>query len=230
MAMQKGKASLEELEAWAWKQGSVGNPGLGKNSYLGECVSFIQCYLYFVFGIEYASRGHAVSYTPPSSHFKSIPVTSKLQPGDIIRYGSNYGWGYGHIGLIDDDGEYLDQNGVKARAIGERGKPFVDIRAVFRPTKKFLVKSPKPAPKKPSGRIKKSGQATVIVGKLNVRTDASTKAKVAATYKKNESFNYDSYIDKNGYRWLSYVSYSGARRYVAQRTSDKKTNFVKGGV
>ena len=33
-------------------------------------------------------------------------------------------------------------------------------------------------------------------------------------YAPGESFNYDSYIDTNGYRWYSYISYSGQRRYV----------------
>jgi phage tail sheath gpL-like len=51
-----------------------------------------------------------------------------------------------------------------------------------------------------------------------------------AQYKKNQYINYDSYIDINGYRWLSYISFSGVRRYVAQRSLDKKRTFVKGGV
>ncbi|MDZ5560896.1 SH3 domain-containing protein [Enterococcus cecorum] len=49
----------------------------------------------------------------------------------------------------------------------------------------------------------------------NIRNAPSTSAGIVGTYAPGESFNYDSYIDTNGYRWYSYVSYSGHRRYVA---------------
>ena len=49
----------------------------------------------------------------------------------------------------------------------------------------------------------------------NIRNAPSTSAGVVGTYAAGESFNYDSYIDTNGYRWYSYISYSGHRRYVA---------------
>lgn len=147
--------SLQQFEEWAWKQGSVGNPTSNVASqYKGECVSLIQQYINQVFGIPYVARGHAKDYIPPASHFKKLAGNVKLKPGDIVRYGSNYGWGYGHIGMIDDEGEYLDQNGVKPRMVAERSKPFNDIRAVFRPTKKFNVKTPKSATtKKSNGTI-----------------------------------------------------------------------------
>lgn len=83
-------------------------------------------------------------------------------------------------------------------------------------------------PKKAPSRKMKYGRATVVVGTLNVRDKPSTASKVVASYKKGQAFNYDSYIDTNGYRWLSYVSYSGRRRYVAQGKG--KTKYVKGGV
>lgn len=50
----------------------------------------------------------------------------------------------------------------------------------------------------------------------NIRNAPSTSATIVGTYAPGESFNYDSYIDTNGYRWYSYVSYSGQRRYVAK--------------
>ena len=50
----------------------------------------------------------------------------------------------------------------------------------------------------------------------NIRNAPSTSAGIVGTYAAGESFNYDSYIDTNGYRWYSYISYSGQRRYVAK--------------
>jgi len=44
-------------------------------------------------------------------------------------------------------------------------------------------------------------------------------------------FNYDSYTDANGYRWLSYYSQTtGIRRYVAQQTLDGTEVYLSGGV
>ena len=221
--------SLQQLREWALKVKSTGNPSGG--SYHGECVSLIQQYLYQVFGIPYAARGHAYYFVPPG--FKQLPPTTKLKPGYIVRYGRNYGYGYGHIGMIDDRGMYLDQNGVIARKIGTRKTPFSGIESVWRPTKKFNVKTPRPKSKLVVGRRKSyRGTATVLVNALNVRDKASTKGKVVATYKKGEKFKYDSYIITNGHVWLSYIGRSGKRRYVSEGPYDgKKSNvYVKGGI
>lgn len=85
--------------------------------------------------------------------------------------------------------------------------------------------TPKPAKGK---RIPKKGRATVIVAGLNVRNSPSLKGKVVATYARYQSFNYDSYIKADGITWLSYKSWTGSRRYVAQGVG--KTKYVKGGV
>ena len=84
-----------------------------------------------------------------------------------------------------------------------------------------------PKPKTPK-RVARKGTARVVVDALNVRNSYSTSSKVVAVYKKGQTFNYDSYIKANGYTWLSYISWSGKRRYVAQ--AEGKTKFVTGGV
>lgn len=50
---------------------------------------------------------------------------------------------------------------------------------------------------------------------LNVRQAPSTSAAIVAKYSGGQSFTYDSKVVSNGYLWVSYMSYSGARRYVA---------------
>lgn len=75
----------------------------------------------------------------------------------------------------------------------------------------------------------KSGTATVIV-QVNVRNDPSTNGPVVAQYSPGQTFNYDSWVIGNGFYWLSYVSYSGTRRYVAEATADGRTVYVRGGV
>lgn len=72
----------------------------------------------------------------------------------------------------------------------------------------------KAAPASPQ-RVPASGSYRVKYT-TNIRNAPSTSAGIVGTYAAGESFNYDSYIDTNGYRWYSYVSYSGQRRYVAK--------------
>ena len=72
----------------------------------------------------------------------------------------------------------------------------------------------KAAPAAPQ-RVAASGSYRVKYT-TNIRNAPSTNAGIVGTYAPGESFNYDSYIDTNGYRWYSYISYSGQRRYVAK--------------
>lgn len=64
-------------------------------------------------------------------------------------------------------------------------------------------------------RVPASGWYTVKYA-TNVHNTPSDQAPVVAVYSPGQGFNYDSYIDTNGYRWLSYISRSGVRRYVAK--------------
>ena len=125
--------NLEKFGAWALDQGSVGNPEV--NTYKGQCVSLIQQYLYRVFGIPYKARGNAKDWVrnPLPDVLEKLPNTVALQPGDILVYGSNYGRGYGHIALIDINGKFYDQNGVKKLAVGYQDKPFSGYVCVLRP-------------------------------------------------------------------------------------------------
>ena len=52
---------------------------------------------------------------------------------------------------------------------------------------------------------------------VNVRADASTDSAIVATYPMGAPINYDSVYEGDGYRWISYVSWSNVRRYVAYR-------------
>lgn len=58
---------------------------------------------------------------------------------------------------------------------------------------------------------------------INVRDYPSTNGKVLAQYTLGQSLNYDSYVINDGYIWLSYISFSGPRRYVAWRVQDGET-------
>jgi hypothetical protein len=154
--------SLQEFEDWAQAQKQVANPTVG--TFPGQCVSLVQQYLNQVFGIPYAPRGNAKDFIPPTF----TKVGGAPRAGDIVRYGRNYGGGLGHIGLVDDDGKWLDQNGVVALHVGVRAVPFSAWDSVWRPTKAFNVKRPvAPAPSRPG--LPSIGQSIKLIPKI-VRT------------------------------------------------------------
>lgn len=81
---------------------------------------------------------------------------------------------------------------------------------------------PNPAPAKPSVPSKKlkgedlpnSGYYRVGVA-TNIRSAPSTSSAIVGLYNQGQGFYYDSKVKAGGYVWLSYISYSGYRRYVA---------------
>ena len=74
--------------------------------------------------------------------------------------------------------------------------------------------------------VNKSGYVTVTKKSLNVRSKAKTNASSVATYAKGEGFYYDRIIKNTQCTWLSYISYSGARRYVCGKSAKGKC-YVK---
>lgn len=126
--------NLQEFGDWGLKQKSVANPA-PNNKYKGHCVSLIQQYLYRVFGKSFKAYGNAKDWANnyPKSYFTKLSKSTKLQPGDVLVYGKNYGGGYGHIGLIDCNKKWYDQNGVKKKGIGYKDKPFSGYVCVLRP-------------------------------------------------------------------------------------------------
>lgn len=84
-----------------------------------------------------------------------------------------------------------------------------------------------------TGRIERKGTATVISNfALPVCNEPTQASPAIALYEKGQSFNYDSYQINDGFVWLSYVSFAGVRRYVAEGPHDgrKDTVWVTGGV
>ena len=126
--------NLQEFGSWGLAQGSVANPE-PNNKYKGQCVSLIQQYLFKVFNKPFKAYGNAKDWATkyPKEYFNKLANNNKVQPGDVLVYGSNYGGGYGHIGLIDINKKYYDQNGIKKLAIGYRDTPFSGYVCILRP-------------------------------------------------------------------------------------------------
>lgn len=75
-----------------------------------------------------------------------------------------------------------------------------------------------------SQQMSQYGTFRVAYG-LNVRDAPSTSATTVAYYNGGQSFTYDTKVEANGYLWASYVSYSGARRYVAMKNLSNGTTY-----
>lgn len=124
--------NLCEFGSWALAQKSVANPN---GTYKGQCVSLIQQYLNKVFGIEYKPRGNAKDWinNPLPEHLEKLNSNAKIQEGDILVYGSEYGSGYGHIALIDINMKFFDQNGIKKGLVAYQDNPFKNYKCILRP-------------------------------------------------------------------------------------------------
>ncbi|PEH08639.1 hypothetical protein CP354_02500 [Lactobacillus sp. UMNPBX3] len=81
-----------------------------------------------------------------------------------------------------------------------------------------------PATTPSSSRMSQHGTFKVAYG-LNVRQAPSTSAAIVTYYNGGQSFTYDSKIEANGYLWVSYMSYSGVRRYVAIKNLNNGTTY-----
>ena len=56
----------------------------------------------------------------------------------------------------------------------------------------------------------------------------SFSAEIIGQYTIGESFHYDSYTVSENFIWLSYISYSGERRYVAWRVQNgEKFGYIE---
>lgn len=75
--------------------------------------------------------------------------------------------------------------------------------------------TPKPTPTKEeeAKAIAKSGTYTFTQDSA-IKNKPEVAAKTEFIYRKGDKVNYDRYLENDGHHWLSYVSYSGIRRYV----------------
>lgn len=66
-------------------------------------------------------------------------------------------------------------------------------------------------------KIKDENWRGICLSNVFVREKPSTTSKAVALYKIGDVINYDSVYEADSHRWISYIGYSGKRRYVAYR-------------
>ena len=145
--------------------------------------------------------------------------------GDIAVW---TGGNYGHVAICLGSGDVnsfrsLDQN-WKAQQLTEENHNYTYLAPIVFLSPKNQSNIVEPVQNN-SGRIAQNGTFTANVNNLNVRRSPSLNGQVVAQYNKGESVKYDSYIDNEGYRWISYVGKSGNRNYIARRKLDNSQVF-----
>ena len=81
-----------------------------------------------------------------------------------------------------------------------------------------LVQSEPQQPVKPTlsstGTLPSRGRYA-FSGTTEVKNEAKLSAPTQFTFNRGDSVNYDKVLENDGYQWISYISYSGMRRYAA---------------
>ncbi|MDX5016268.1 SH3 domain-containing protein, partial [Streptococcus anginosus] len=76
-----------------------------------------------------------------------------------------------------------------------------------------LVQPAKPTPSS-TGTLPSRGRYT-FSGTAEVKNEAKWSAPTQFTFNRGDSVYYDKVLENDGYQWISYISYSGMRRYAA---------------
>lgn len=88
-----------------------------------------------------------------------------------------------------------------------------------------LDSAPAPAPAPSQGnRVPQQGTYRANFN-MKIRRAPSLNGEVAGTFSAGATQHYDSYVDNEGIRWVSWVGASGHRNYVARRKLDNSTIY-----
>lgn len=188
--------------------------------YGAQCVDLIMAYVKTF--ANFQIYGNAIDYLTnsiPSGWKRYYKGDTNLAPGDIAIWH----WGswdkYGHVGIVIEVNNGLitsveqnvdgtpEQGGV-ARIMSRDDTCLAGfIRPSYDSNEDWT-------------RVDENGKFTVTVPAINVRTKPSISGEIVSSYSEGEVVYYDSYVIKEGFIWISYISYSNERRYMAVGSHD----------
>ena len=137
----------------------------------------------------------------------SIKAEAKVSSPELAYYDKGMSVNYDKV-LTADGRQWLSY----VTASGARR--YVDIAAAKAESKPASQPEVKPVAKpadKPS--LPESGRYT-FTGRASIKAEAKVSSPELAYYDKGMSVNYDKVLTADGHTWLSYMTVSGARRYV----------------
>ena len=159
-------------------------------------------------------------------------LDSKPKAGAIFVMDTTYIYGhpFGHTGIVIEDSDGYTMKTIEQNVDGNADSLYVGGPARYRernfdgiigwfyfPTDELEgeATSVSELQSLPTVRV-----YTVGVEKLNIRNAPSLNSEVVGTYENGEEFNYMEFCYAEGYEWLSYISNSGERRYVASMNTE----------
>ncbi|VUW92509.1 D-alanyl-D-alanine carboxypeptidase [Streptococcus vestibularis] len=145
----------------------------------------------------------------------SSPVQFEFRKGDRVNYdkvltSDDYNW----ISYVSYSGirRYVSLNKVE--------KATVDTPKTQTPQKE--ESKPATTTKSEASTLPANG-TYIFTDKADVRNDAKISSPVQFEFRKGDRVNYDKVLTSDDYNWISYVSYSGIRRYVSLNKVEKAT-------
>ena len=159
-------------------------------------------------------------------------LDSKPRAGAIFVMDTTYIYGhpYGHTGIVIEDSDGYTMKTIEQNVDGNADSLYVGGPARYMernfdgivgwfyfPTDELEgeTTSVSELQSLPTVRV-----YTVGVDKLNIRNAPSLNSEVVGVYENGEEFNYMDFCYAEGYEWLSYISNSGERRYVASMNTE----------
>lgn len=167
-----------------------------------------------------------------------IPGSSVVpKPGYIITFDWDQDYFADHIGIVESVGNGIVNTieGNSADMVRRNQYQIGDTRILGYASPRYSGSSSNVTPPPATGTNPKY-KMVQETGKfypnqsLKIRSTPSKTGAVVGEYTKGESFTYDAYTINEGLVWLSYISYSGQRRYVAWRVQNgDKYGRIEGG-
>ena len=172
------------------------------------------------FGIEggdYAASSNPAESNPATTGAINLPATgtytftgrasikaeAKVSSPELAYYDKGMTVNYDKV-LTADGRQWLSYVTTSG------ARRYVDIAAAKAEAKPEVKPVAKPADK-PS--LPESGRYT-FTGRASIKAEAKVSSPELAYYDKGMSVNYDKVLTADGHQWLSYMTASGARRYV----------------
>ena len=188
--------------------------------YGAQCVDLIMAYVKTF--ANFQIYGNAIDYLTnsiPSGWKRYYKGDTNIAPGDIAIWH----WGswdkYGHVGIVIEVNNGLITS-VEQNVDGtpEQG----GVACIMSRDDTCLAGFIRPSydSNEDWTRVDENGKFTVTVPAINVRTKPSISGEIVSSYSKGEVVYYDSYVIKEGFVWISYISYSNERRYMAVGSHD----------
>lgn len=197
--------------------------------YGAQCVDLIMAYVKTF--ANFQIYGNAIDYLTnsiPSGWKRYYKGDTNIAPGDIAIWH----WGswdkYGHVGIVikvnnglitsvEQNVDGTPEQGGVARIMSRDDTCLAGfIRPSYDSNEDWI-------------RVDENGKFTVTIPAINVRTKPSISGEIVSSYSEGEVVYYDSYVIKEGFVWISYISYSNERRYMAVGSHDGTRRLISWG-